>query len=1105
MENYKRAFASLNREQRRAVEQIDGPVLVIAGPGTGKTQLISTRVGYILDKTDAPADSILLLTFTEAGVEAMRERLGRLLGRAAYDVQLNTYHAFGGEIFRRYPDYFEGTNLSLIEELASDSLLRGIIAKLPYTNPLKFADNYVGEIKSFISEAKRALLTPADIAKISADNLKLIRRINREAKDPLDKLGRVSKHSLPAFEELAMLLDHSSSEVLPDALRPLVAYALAELQAALDHFSSSQKTTELSAWKTRWLAKDAQGRQILDGERLNRRLEAVAGIYAKYEDALRRQMLYDYDDMILRAISALESYPELKYSLAERYSYIMLDEFQDTNPAQFKLVQLLSDHPVHEGRPNVLAVGDDDQAIYAFQGAEQGNMLAFSRHYKDVAIISLDENYRSWPELIEAGQNIASQIQARLHYELPGVSKKLIAANPKLPGKPFINFRQFNSDAAQFHWIAKEVRKLIDDGISPSEIAILGPKHRFLAPLLPYLSDNKIPVRYERRENVLDEPIVYQLERMSQLTLALADGNESLASAIWPEVLSYDFWQIPTEEIWSMNWQSRQSHEPMTAILLNDEKHGQVAAFFLRLAAVLATTTLEQQMDALIGLPETKEALRLPITSPLYGFYFSKPASAKSALQFTKLISDLNVLRQRLREYRRSSEPPLGLRSFVEFAAGHRAANLNILNTSPYHENENAVYLLTAYGSKGREFRAVFVVAALDEVWGNASRNQGYRLALPANLAHIRYQGASEDERLRLLFVAVTRAVDRLYFCSYSQDLAGKPYTPLKYLSVEESETGVLSSQVLPAKYRKVILDKAGSLPAQAAEDYWQVRHLPPLEPRLKQVLKPTLQRYQLSATHLNSFTDIVNAGPDYFFMQCLLSFPSAPSMTSAFGTAIHNTLRSAGNIFLSETKPPGIDRLYEIFEAQIKRVELPPDELANLVERGRSALKAWLKQESAKLKPTDRFEYDFAREGVRLADAALAGRIDRISVDEKTKTLTVYDYKTGQSYSRWQTGVIKLHKFRQQLLFYKLLIEGSARFRGYRVVKGVVQFVEPDETGKLNSLQLDYDTEEVQEVIKLIVAVWKYIQSLDFPNITAYPPTLRGIRQFESDIKQTT
>jgi DNA helicase-2/ATP-dependent DNA helicase PcrA len=150
--SYKQAFAGLNAEQRQAVETIDGPVLVIAGPGTGKTQLIGTRVGHILKNTDTPADAILLLTFTEAGVQAMRQRLAKLIGQAAYDVQLNTYHAFGGEIFRRYPDYFEGADLSLIEELSSDALLRGIIAKLPYTNPLKFADNYINELKAFISE-----------------------------------------------------------------------------------------------------------------------------------------------------------------------------------------------------------------------------------------------------------------------------------------------------------------------------------------------------------------------------------------------------------------------------------------------------------------------------------------------------------------------------------------------------------------------------------------------------------------------------------------------------------------------------------------------------------------------------------------------------------------------------------------------------------------------------------------------------------------------------------------------------------------------------------------------------------------------------------------
>jgi DNA helicase-2/ATP-dependent DNA helicase PcrA len=163
MDAYREAFAGLNDEQRSAVEQLDGPVLVIAGPGTGKTQLISARVGYILEKTDTPPDAILLLTFTEAGVQAMRERLAKLIGKPAYDIQLNTYHAFGGEIFRAYPDYFEGAQLSLVEELSSDVMLRSIIAKLPYSNPLKFADNYISDIKGFISDSKRSLLSPDDI------------------------------------------------------------------------------------------------------------------------------------------------------------------------------------------------------------------------------------------------------------------------------------------------------------------------------------------------------------------------------------------------------------------------------------------------------------------------------------------------------------------------------------------------------------------------------------------------------------------------------------------------------------------------------------------------------------------------------------------------------------------------------------------------------------------------------------------------------------------------------------------------------------------------------------------------------------------------------
>jgi hypothetical protein len=331
--------------------------------------------------------------------------------------------------------------------------------------------------------------------------------------------------------------------------------------------------------------------------------------------------------------------------------------------------------------------------------------------------------------------------------------------------------------------------------------------------------------------------------------------------------------------------------------------------------------------------------------------------------------------------------------------------------------------------------------------------------------------------------------------------LAGKGYTDLKYLGIQEDESGSLTSNVLPKQFQRIIQDEEAALGLTTAINYWQDRHLPPLEPKLKDVLKPALGRYQLSATHLNQFTDIVNNGPDIFFMNSLLRFPSAPTLTSAFGTAIHNSLRFAGNILIREGSLPTEDRLSEIFEAQLGRIELPPDEQVNLFERGNASLAAWLKQRANELSKTDRFEYDFQNEGSAAGTARLAGKIDRLQINEKTKQITVIDYKTGQSYQRWQGSVIKLHKFRQQLLFYKLLVESSARFRGYKVNQGIIEFVEPDENGQLNRLILDYDDHELQQTAFLVGAVWVCIQNLDSPNINSYQPTIAGIKKFEADL----
>ncbi len=372
---FEKAFKQLNSSQREAVETIDGPVLVIAGPGTGKTQLIGTRVGYILKNADIDPSNILLLTFTETGVIEMRQRLERLVPEAAHKVHISTYHGFGNDLIRNHPEYFEGLEGDPIDELAATTILQSIIQALPHSDPLKAASYYPNEVIDFISDAKQALLKPEDIKVVAKANLAFIYEASKNWRKYLDKLDRISQGSASVFEAILKTADRLTTKAkLPKRIKPLSKYLKESLEQALEEFSASGSTKPLTKWKNDWLEKDPEGRFVPAGKRANERLIAASGIYERYGRQLKEQRAFDYDDMILRVIEVLEKQPEFKYSLAERYQYIMLDEFQDTNPAQMRLIELLTDHPVHEGRPNVLVVGDDDQAIYAFQGADQANM-----------------------------------------------------------------------------------------------------------------------------------------------------------------------------------------------------------------------------------------------------------------------------------------------------------------------------------------------------------------------------------------------------------------------------------------------------------------------------------------------------------------------------------------------------------------------------------------------------------------------------------------------------------------------------------------------------------------------------------------------------------
>jgi DNA helicase-2/ATP-dependent DNA helicase PcrA len=1113
---YTEALSTLNDAQKKAVLTTEGPVLVIAGPGTGKTQLLTTRIAHILSTTDTLPQNILCMTFTESGAANMRERLTRFIGQDAYSVNIGTYHAFGGDLIRRFPEAFAETRLQEpVDELAKRQILRAIVDSLRYDNPLKQVRHHLGDLIGTISEVKRALLDAASLRAIAHENHAFIIQATAAVQEvfaDVPKMPGTAAKAIPLFEQLVL------------ALQPLVpttpthtqfgslgAMALTELAAALQAASDTNKSTPLTKWKGTWLAKDDDNRFIFSGSLENRRIEALAQVFEQYQNALAEHGWYDFDDMILRAIEALEQHNDLRYTLQEQYLYILLDEFQDTNAAQLKLIQLLSDNPVSEGRPNVLAVGDDDQAIYAFQGAQYSNMLDFYTMYRDVTVVNLTQNYRSTADILSTARNISVQIEARLETHFADMSKELQAANSKLPAKADMERREFRSDVAQYDWIAEQIHTLIQSGVSPSEIAVLAPKHRQLEPLVPYLADREVPMRYEKRENILEAAPIRQLLAMSRLALALSQNDHAQADALWPEVLSFDFWDIPTSKLWQLSWEvtdaPRDEHSNWSkALLASDQLYfTQPALLMLALAGKVVTETCEQMLDYLIGTETVtthEDNEGATVRSPFRAFYTGEVVQRTNPELFYDTISHLTVLRARLRDYAASQPQALTLADLLAFVRMYEEAEERMLNTSPYNQQADAVQLMTVFKAKGLEFDHVFLPSCQDEVWGSSSRGNSNKLTLPPNLAPIRHAGATDDERLRILFVAITRAKRGLHLCSFARTYTGKGTKHLKYLNEEQQDDGSFKSLVLPPNAADVQVSDHSAPTLASLELNWRHRHIAGAanQTQLRGLLEDRIQHYQLSPTHLTRFIDLEYGGPEAFLFDALLRFPQAPSINSQFGNVMHSTLEWIQHRTDELGQAPAAAQAIAHLNLELQKCKLLPAQMELERQRGEKALTVYLQRRAHTFKPGDKAEHNFRNEGVFIGEAHMAGKVDKMEIDTEHKTITVIDYKTGRGFSRW-TSDAKLHKYQLQLYCYKLLIEGSHSFRGYTVNAGRLEFVEPDQEGRIHSLELAFKDDEILRVRGLLQAMWQRVCALDFPDVSGYDATLQGIKAFEADL----
>ncbi len=992
-------------------------------------------------------------------------------------------------------------------------MLKTIFEQLPHSNPFSTKlgdDEYVllKDTLNVISWLKQNATSPEELHVIVQANQSFIDAVAKPLAEAFT--ATPSPKLLKDYRALQALAQSHSKGVRLFGFPELAAEFAAELSSAIEQTKADGRyAPPITAWRNAWCQKDTDGRHVLkDSGRNSRKMHALANIYRQLLDEMSRRGVYDFDDMIIESVHALEHDDELRLTLQERHQYILVDEFQDTNKAQLRMLTSLGNNPINENRPNIMAVGDDDQAIYAFQGAEASNMVAFSHLYDKPRIITLSANYRSTADILAASFAVVGQISDRLEAVIPSAQKNLRATisydHKQLQHNVFI------SELAQYDWISERIAKALKAGTEPHDIAVVAPRHKYLERLMPYLGTRHIPVAYERRENILDAPVINQLLTMAGLVVALSDNNQTEVDRLFGEVLGYDFWDIPTETLIDISLACYNKHAHwLTVLKAHKDKHVRtIAGWFVDLARRSKIEPLEYVLDQLMGVQSDGADAEFDVIelikkkpgfiSPMREYYFNTERYEQATDAYLAILGQLSTLRQKLRQWK--PETTLYVHDVVEFVALHRQAHLKIVDENPHTQTTNAVQVMTAYKAKGLEFGTVFVINAQDEVWGPTARSASQRIALPKNLP-IAPASDGDNDKLRLLFVALTRAKHDLFITSYTNDLNNKLSPGLSFIGGNNPE-----SEPVQPSFKPNFVDKPDTLRAQEILlTDWAYRFRQIIADKVS-LFEPILNNYRLSVTHLNNFIDVMEAGPQYFLVHNLLRFPEALTPSAAYGDAIHKTLQWLYIELRTNGATPPSKQINAYFDNILERKHLRGPDFTRLQQRGHDTLKQYLSARRQQINAKDLIERGFNNEGVVIGGAHLSGKVDKMHF-LADGGVSVIDFKTGKPAKSWQGRdeyeKIKLHKYRQQLLFYKLLVENSASYRGKLVVKsGALEFVEPDENGKLAAnLELSFDDAELARLSRLIMAVWQHIATLNFPDTTNYSRNLKGVLAFEEDL----
>lgn len=1001
-EAFQEALEGLNPQQRRAVDQIEGPVMVIAGPGTGKTHILSSRIGRILMETDAKAHNILCLTFTDAGVNAMRERLLQFIGPEAHRIPIYTFHSFCNSIIQDNLERFGRQALEPLSDLERVELVRKVLDTLPPEHPLR--------------------------------------------------RGRSDAY---AYEkQLQNLFQQMKAE------RWTVAAMDEAIDAYLEDLPNREEYIYKVSRKGQYQKGDLKTSQIEEEKERMERLRAAAQLFPAYQAAMQRAHRYDYDDMILWVLDAFERFPNLLRSYQERFLYILVDEYQDTNGAQNEIIRKLV---AYWELPNLFIVGDDDQSIYEFQGARLKNLTDIYQAYRDgLELVVLENNYRSAQPILDAARVLIGHNEIRIVNRLQelGIEKVLEASRPEvkdLPALPEVS--AFPNPLQEEVWLAGELQRLRDAGVPLNEVAVIYAKHRQVERLMELLEKRQIPYQARRRVNVLHQPLIQNLRQMLEYFAAEFQRPTSGAYLLF-QIMHFAFIGLHPDDLSAISQEQARQTGTWRDLLADPQAWKKLG--------LKDEAALQRFVDFHHHMIRHYNSLSAPA---FVEQLMNRSGLLAHALDQSNKTWLVQVLRSFLDFVRREAArtPRLTVGGLLDLLRSMDANRLPIAASESVYA-QDGVQLLTAHSAKGLEFRQVFLLDVTQKPWEPGSRGSSFRFKLPDTLT---YSGEEDplEARRRLFYVALTRAQERLHLSYATQDMDGKATPRARFIDellaldgIEAQPKMVPPGQLFDAEALRLREQQPPVLPAR--------------DPATVDAL---LEGFQLSVSALNRYLKC----PLGFYYENVLRAPVLMREAAHYGTAMHYALERYFDRMRSHREQafPPVEVLIEGFEQEMgrRRGFFTRREYERRLEAGRYNLQLYHKQHRKEWHRDVLLEY--RPRSVEVDGVPLTGSIDKLEQLPGEKARVV-DYKTGsqdKSKLRRPTDKNPLGgSYWRQLVFYKLLYEHyPANTR--TVTSAAIAYLEPDKQGQLPVAELSYRAKDTQKVRKMIREAYAAIQAHDF------------------------